>query len=104
MNNIINENDIKTNYIFVSGKNEEDLKSLLEDLKEYIVENSNNNIDLKTFNGIKSGYTKILTKYWNEKKIYVECVSSSNNTIKDNTNRLKENEFNKWKFIIYNVM
>ena len=54
--------------------------------------------------GIKRGYTEILTKYWNEKKIYVECVSTSNNIIIDNTNTLKENGFNKWKFIIYNVM
>ena len=38
MNNVVN--DIKMNYIFVSGKNEEDLKSLLEDLKDYILNNS----------------------------------------------------------------
>lgn len=105
--------NLKTKYILVAGKDENDLKKLLEDLKEYIVEkDSNSETDIKhSFNGfktyisIKDGYTSLLNDYWKQNKIHVECVSSRNNIIDGNSKKITEDNLQKkgctrWGIII----
>ena len=102
-----------TQYILVAGKDEKDLADLLKDLKGYIIEKINNSeIDIKhTFKGfptyisIKKGFTRILNDYWEQEKIYVECVASKNNIISENSKELTEQNlrkkgFTKWGLII----
>lgn len=113
MNNKLLEPYLDTSYIIVAGKNEKDLKKLLEDLREYIVEGiTNDEIDIKhnfndfkTYIATKKGYTKIFTYYWQQNKIYVICVASRSNTINDKAKEmieknLQKNGFTKWGFIL----
>lgn len=113
MNNKLLEPYLKTNYIIVAGKDENDLNKLLEDLKEYIVEGmTNDEIDIKhnfndfkTYIATKKGYTKSLTNYWKQNKIYVMCVASKSNIICDRSKEfiekdLQKSGFTKWGFII----
>lgn len=113
MNNKLLEPYLKTNYIIVAGKNEKDLKKLLEDLREYIVGRKNKSeIDIKhnfnrfrTYISLKKGYTKILNNYWQQDKIYVMCVASKSNIVCNRSKEMIEkdiqkNGFTKWGFII----
>ena len=113
MNNKLLEPYLDTSYIIVAGKNEKDLKKLLEDLREYIVEGiTNDEIDIKhnfndfkTYIATKKGYTKILNNYWQQDKIYVICVTSKSNVICNRSKEgmekdLEEKGFTKWGFII----
>ena len=113
MNNKLLEPYLKTNYIIVAGKNEKDLKKLLEDLREYIVGRKNKSeIDIKhnfnrfrTYISLKKGYTKILNNYWQQDKIYVMCVASKSNIVCNRSKEMIEkdiqkNGFTKWGFIV----
>ena len=113
MNNKMQEFYLKTSYIIVAVKDENDLNKLSEDLREYIVgRKSNSEIDIKhnfnrfrTYISLKKGYTKILNNYWQQDKIYVMCVTSKSNVICDKSKEviekdLEEKGFTKWGFIV----
>ena len=96
-------------YIIVAVKDENYLKQVINELKEYIVEKADDSeFDLqhnlknfKTYFGIKKGYTKILTKYWRDGKLHIEIISTLINKIDDYTEReLVEKGLNKCGFII----
>lgn len=105
--------DLATSYILVAGKDEKDLKNLLDDLKGYMIEKTDNSeIDIKhkfegykTYISVKNEFTTILNDYWKENKIHVECVGSRDNIISDFSKKLTDEKLKrkgctKWGFII----
>lgn len=83
--------NLTTKYIIIAVKKKEYLQELLKELEEYITKStSDGEIDIKhnlknftTYIEIKKGYTQILTKYWEQEKIYVASVASKNNIISE---------------------
>ena len=96
-------------YIIVEVKEKNDLDNILSDLNEYIVRKTdsseyvlNHNLgNFSTYIGVQKGYTKILSDYWRNDKIYVEIVASNTNEIATETEeKLTKKGLNKYGFII----
>ena len=97
-------------YTIIATKNKEDMQDLLHEINKYILKDKkplfNNYLkEFEYYTAVKKGYTKILTKFWKDNKIYVEIVCFSNDTLSRNSiYSLKENMektgFNKCGIIL----